>query len=170
MTINVLIMKLNAEQRAIVVGQVNAGCRLVDVAAQFNVVPKTIRNMGNRYAQTGHVKDRPYSGRPKVTMPRQDNFIMTYTLRNHFETSKEVNQALEKAAPVGRQRISNKTVKRRLRECRITSCRPIIKQVLTPWHKATRLQWSVAHHQWRLPQWNHVLFLDEVQICLSHID
>ena len=52
-------------------GQVQAGRRLVDVAAQFNVVPKTIRNLHNLYAQTGHVKDRPRSGCPKVTTPRQ---------------------------------------------------------------------------------------------------
>ena len=64
-TINVLIIKLNNEQRAIVLGQVQAGRRLVDV------IPKTVRNLHNLYAQTGHVKDRPHSGFPKVTTPRQ---------------------------------------------------------------------------------------------------
>ena len=78
-TINVLIMKLNNEQRAIVLGQVQAGRRFVDVAAKFNVVPKTIRNLHNQYAQTGQLKDRPHSGCPKVTMPRKDNFIRTYS-------------------------------------------------------------------------------------------
>ena len=170
MTINVLIMKVNNEQRAIVLGQVQAGCRLVDVAAQFNVVPRTIRNLQYQYAQIGHVKDRPRSDRPKVSTPRQDNFIRTYTIHNHFATSKEVNQALQNAAPAGRRRISNKTDKRRLCEHGINSRRPIIKQVLTPRHKAARLQWSFAHQQWRLAKWNHVLFLDDMPIGLGHID
>jgi transposase len=163
-------MKLNNEQRAIALGQFQAGRRVADVAAQFNVVPRTIRNLHARFAQTSHVKDRPRSGRPKVTTPRQDNFIRNYTLRNRFATSKEVNQALQNAAPAGRQRISDKTVRRRLHEHGIKSRRPIIKQVLTQRHKAARLQWSVAHQHWRLNQWRNVLFSDEVRICLRHID
>ena len=75
---------------------------MVDDAAQFNVVPKTIRYLHNRYAQTDHVKDRSRSGRPKVTNPRQDNF-MTYILHNGFATSKEVHQALQNVVPAGRQ-------------------------------------------------------------------
>ena len=35
---------------------VDAGRRLVDVAAHFNVNPKTIRNLHNRYAQTDEIK------------------------------------------------------------------------------------------------------------------
>ena len=53
-TINVLIMKVNNEQRAIGLGQgqaghklVDVGRKLVDVAAKFNVVAKPIRNLRN---------------------------------------------------------------------------------------------------------------------------
>ena len=113
-TINALIMKLNNEQRAIVLRHVQAGDRLVDVDAQFNVAPKTIRNLHSRYSQTGHVQDRPHRSHRKVTMRSRDNFIRSYTLRNHFATFKAINQALQNAAPAGMQKISNKTVKRRL--------------------------------------------------------
>ena len=44
------------------------------------------------------------------------------------------------------------------------------KLLLSARHKATRLAWVREHVRWTRHQWSHVLFSDEVRVCLRHID
>ena len=75
-----------------------AGTTVNQVSQHFGVHHKTIMRLQDKFAQTGHVKDRLHSGQPKLTTQRQDTFIRTYTLHNRFAISPEVNQAIQNAA------------------------------------------------------------------------
>lgn len=160
-------MLLNNAQRTIAIGRLQGGHSAARVAQDFGVHVRTIQRLMVRYAQTNDVKDRPRSGRPRVTTPRQDNFIRTTALRNRFKNATEINLVMQR---VGNRRISHQTIRNRLHEQGIKARRPVIKPRLTVAHKAARLGWARAHSQWRLAQWNNVLFSDETRICLRSID
>lgn len=69
-------------------GQIQAGLSERQVAANFNVHPKTIRRLVTKFRQTGDVKDRPRSGRPKVTTAREDRRLINVSLRSRFKSGK----------------------------------------------------------------------------------
>lgn len=83
--------RLSSIQRAIAVGQIQAGRDNVSIARDMNVHVTTIRRLKRKFEETGEVCDKPRSGRPRVTTVQQDNFIRTTALRNRFRTAKEIN-------------------------------------------------------------------------------
>ena len=76
--------KLSILNRALAIGQLQAGKTVSEVANAFNVSRKAIQNLKKKFRDTGNVKDLPRSGRPKVTTPRQDRRMITSSLRNRF--------------------------------------------------------------------------------------
>jgi transposase len=68
-------MKLTVMQRAIAIGELQAGRRDKDVAQTFGVDVRTIRGLLLRYQQTNDVKDRHRSGRPRITSSYSGNSI-----------------------------------------------------------------------------------------------
>ena len=68
-------MRLNCEQKLLVVGQIQAGRRKGDVARHFGISARTVTRILAKFNYTGTVKDLPQSGRPRVTTQREDAFI-----------------------------------------------------------------------------------------------
>ena len=96
--------------------------------------------------------DHPRSGRPRVTTPRQDRFILHHHLQERFTTTTEMARYI-----TGTQQrpISANTVR-----CRR---RPARGPILTNRHRQERMQWATAHQQLRYQQWRRVL-------CISSAD
>ena len=67
--------RLSNLEKARAIGQVEAGVPQNQVAALFGVSPGTISKLKAKFRETGDVKDRPRSGRPKMTTPQEDRFI-----------------------------------------------------------------------------------------------
>ena len=57
--------RLSNVEKARAIGQIEAGVPQKDVAALFGVSPGTISKWKAKFQETGDVKDRPRSGRPK---------------------------------------------------------------------------------------------------------
>ena len=163
-------MKLDNQQRAIVIGQVQAGRLKQDVAQEFGVHIRTVTRLMNKFNNTVEVKDRPRSCRPKVTTAREDNFIRQCALRNRFKTAKEINGAMQNGRLRGQLRVSIQTVRNRLHSRGLKGRRPAVKPDLSDNQKRARLQWLHRYSRWRLAQWNNVLWSDETRICLRQID
>ena len=64
--------RLSNLEKARAIGQVEAGVPQNQVAALFGVSPGTISKLKAKFRETGDVKDRPRSGRPKKTTPQED--------------------------------------------------------------------------------------------------
>ncbi len=163
-------MKLSKSDRLIAVGKVAAGSSLREVAQHYNVNTKTIRRLMVKHRESGSVDDKPRSGRPKVTTERQDRYLVITALRNRKQTAKELNNSLQNTVPPGARRISCQTVRRRLHGVHLHARKMIKKPHLLRRHKQARLTWSQTHANWRIVNWNKVLFSDEVRICLKQID
>ena len=103
--------RLSADERGRALGQLEAGVSVSRVARMFNTSRNTIYSLNSRFGNTGETRDRPRTGRPRITTPAEDAFIRVSHLRNRFLTAFETARTLPE-----RQPISTQTVIRRLRE------------------------------------------------------
>ena len=128
------------------------------------VRPCTISKLWTKYTETNDVKDRPRSGRPRVTTRETDHRIETLVTMTRFVDAREIQGEVH--AP-GRQRISYQTVRNRLHSVGLRFRMPAIVPAMTDDHKRLRLGWSQQHIRWTKNKWNDVLFTDESRFCFA---
>ena len=73
--------RLNETDRCRAVSMFEGGVRHTDVATQFDVHRNTVDALWRRYQQFGATRDRPRSGRPRVTSIRWDTYTRVVHLR-----------------------------------------------------------------------------------------
>ena len=156
-------------QRGRAIALLMQGQRQQQVANHFGVNVSTIERLVRRLRETGHLADRPRSGRPRVTSRRQDGTIRLAHLRNRHLTATET--ALNTVGTHNRQ-ISPKTVGSRLREIGLRARRPYVGLPLTQERRLHRMAWLTAHAPRLFPmrQWRRVLFTDESRFTLYRAD
>ena len=157
--------RLNEAERLRAVGILEAGMTQVDVAMRLGVHFNTVYRLWRRYQQSNSVRDRPRSGRPRVTSRRQDNFIRTTHVRNRFQPASVTSRSIPRL-----RRISPRTVRNRLREARIRPRRPAIRPVSLRRHRVARLAWCRRHLRYTNRDWQRVLFTDESRFLLDSYD
>ena len=127
------------------VGMLEAGSSTEAVAAQVRSSVQAVRSLRRRFVQTGSTEDLSRSGRPRVTTPTQDRYILNQHLRNRFLTA----TATASVTPgTHNPRISAQTVRNRLAENNLRARRSYVGTVLTNRHRRDRLQWADRHINW----------------------
>ena len=116
------------EQHERATGMPTAGMSARDVTRHFERHESTISRLLNRFQQTGSVADRPRSGRPRITTPREDRFLTTLSRRNRFLSSRKLGRLLRNATGT---RVCGRTVRNRLHAARLKACRPYVGIPLT---------------------------------------
>jgi len=159
------MVRLSRDQRNLAIGNLQAGIPVQQVARSFGVHRTTIARLWNRFQQTGSGADLPRTGRPRVTTAAQDRFIVRQHTQNPFQTATETAMNL----PAGNQ-VTSQTVRNRLRNVGLRCRRPLVGVVLTPLHRAARLQWSRIHGNWPRQRWLNVLFTDESRFLMNRAD
>jgi hypothetical protein len=66
--------------------------------------------------------------------------------------------------------ISERTVRRRLKEVELGSYIPAKAPKLEVRHRVARLAFGREHENWNIDQWSQVLFTDESRFCINTID
>ena len=161
------MVRLTDVQRGRAIVLLMQGQRQQQVANHFGVNVSTIERLVRRLRETGHLADRPRSGRPRMTSRRQDRTIRLAYLRNRHLTATET--ALNTVGTHNRQ-ISPKTVGSRLREIGLPSRRPYVGLPLTQARRLRRMAWLTAHALFPMRQWRRVLFTDESRFTLYRAD
>ena len=87
---NAKMPRLTNIQRAMVVGQFQAGVPTNVITNTFNVHKSTVSRLLRKFHATGDVKDLPKPGRPRVTTRQEDNFIRLGVVRNRKLTGNQV--------------------------------------------------------------------------------
>mgnify|MGYP001546042603 CR=1 FL=1 len=159
--------KLTEIQRAKATGLADSGWSNTRIAQHMGVCKRTIARNNSRVRETGGYKDRPRSGRPRATTPREDRRVTSIALRTRFTTVKKITTSVNNAR-VGNQRVSQATVRRRLHAAGIRGRKPAKRIILRDHHKRARLAWATTHSRWTLSQWTNVLFTDESRFSLYH--
>ena len=77
--------RLNQNQRIQALTMLARGDNVSNVSRAFGCHGNTIIRLGQRFQQRGWVADRRRPGRPRVTNPRTDRFIMLTHLRRRFQ-------------------------------------------------------------------------------------
>lgn len=163
---HLVMAKLSNLDRARALGHLNAGMPQNRVAQLFGVSLSTIKRLRRRFQETGDVKDRPRSGRPRVTTGQDDLYIRMAALRNRRLNASQLQMRM-RARHVN---ISDQTVRNRLHAAGLRARKPARKPLLTANHRAHRLQWCRAHRGWNFQNWNQVMFSDESRFCLRNVD
>ena len=77
--------RISEQNRAITIGLLEAGT-VKQIARRMAVSPNAIKKMRQTFLETGQVKDRPRSRRPKVPTFREDRMVINRTLRRRTST------------------------------------------------------------------------------------
>ena len=81
--------RLSREQREQAIGQLHAGQAARVIAVDFNCSTWTIERLRQRNNATNSTNDRPRSGRPQITTPRQNRYILHQHLNDRFARASE---------------------------------------------------------------------------------
>ena len=136
--------RLSEVERGQAIAMLVQGQGQQQVAAHFGVHIRTIERLVQRLRVTGRVNDRPRSGRPRVTTPRQDRFMTLSHLRNrHLTASETANNTLGSH----NRHIHPDTVRNRLRDNGLRARRPYVGLPLTPVRRQRRLAYKHTHHE-----------------------
>lgn len=133
-----------------------------EIAAIFNVSPSVVNRALTRFQQTGSARRRPGSGSERKTNQRQDRYIRIQTRMNPFRSAVWLQTQLRAATGV---RVSDQTIRNRLREMNLHSCRPVRRPKLTNANRMARRAW-VNQRLAENFQWEHGLYTDESRFCL----
>ncbi len=152
--------RLSLAERYRAVGMVEAGVNQEDVNRRFGCSRRAIVNLLKRFRQTSDVKDRPRSGRPRVTTQRDDRAIVLTHLRHRFRPA---------TSTADDYHVFPQTIRNRLRQQNrpIRARRPYTGSIIT---HGTDEHVCNRHRHWRRREWNTVLFSDESRYNLSHVD
>ena len=120
----------------------------------------TVKYRLDWWKETKDLTDYPRSGRPRETTPKQDKKILSLANKELFATSGDIEDSLKKKGP----KISQRTIRRRLRESRAKYSLPMSKPLLSEDHRKYRLKWA---KRYRFTNWDRVIFSDEMTVYLN---
>ena len=66
------------------IGMLEVGASMEEVSVQIGSSVQALRSLRRRFVQNGIAEDLAHSGRPRVTTPGQDHYILNQHLRNRF--------------------------------------------------------------------------------------
>ena len=159
--------RLRPQDRERALGRLQAGETPQRVATVFNVHLSTVYRLLHRFRTTGSVADSPRAGRPQVTTPRQRRAILRHHRAQPFTTA---SSTARNTVGSHNRPINRRTVARLLRRDGLFSRRPYRGAILTRRHRQARLNWAIAHRNWRRRHWANILFSDECRFCIDHND
>jgi len=135
---------VSINERNIALGFLKGGSRAYDVAGRFGCYERTIYRLQQRILHTGSINDLPWSGRPRITTPREDRYMVTSSRRHRFIPAK----FLQRLRQATRSKISVYTDRNRLRAARLRAQGPYIGVPFTQRHRAARMDWLRQHNCW----------------------
>jgi Transposase and inactivated derivatives len=127
----------------------------------------TVRMWIERWIEEGTVERREGSGRPRALLEGEDRYIKILSLKDRFLTASDIAKVItvkvknEKGELVEEAKVTEQTIRNRLREFGLYARRPRKKPLLTGEQKRARLQWARAHLHWTPDMWKRVLWTDE---------
>ncbi|GFV42519.1 transposable element Tcb1 transposase [Trichonephila clavipes] len=144
----------------------DCGLSLREIGSLVGRNQTTVMRICDRWMQEGTMDQRGLSHLPQCTTSRENRQIVRMTLTDHSVTSRTVAQHIES---VTHHSVSARTIQCRLQQSGLSARRPLLGLPLTQNHRRLRRQWYDERRMWA-PEWNEVVFTNELRICLQHHD
>lgn len=152
---------MNMETAARAVAMLQEGNSQRSVALRLGVSRRAIRNVWDRYQETGSVARRRGTGRARATTAQEDRYIRLTARRQRTVTARALQSQLQQSTGT---RVSDQTIRNRLHEDGQRSRTRAVRLKLTRAHRAARLRFARDHSDWTLDNWKTVLFTDESKV------
>lgn len=137
------------------------------VARVLGISRCSVQRVVKRFHETGSYSRRVGSGRKRCTTNADDHFLTLKVLRNRDTTAVSARNELHEVRGVD---VSERTVRRRLKEYGLSARRPATGPELTREHRVQRMRFARDHQDWTPEQWSQILFTDESRFCLKSPD
>lgn len=124
------------------------------MATELNVGKSVVGRVWKRFNETGIYTRRPGQGRKRKTPATESQYGVTCAIRRRSATARDQKNYLRAATGA---RVSDQTIRTRLREVDIRSRRPNKVPRLQQHHKVNRLRFAHEHRIWQLRHWRNVL-------------
>lgn len=157
--------KLSEGQKWQVIGMSNTGRSTRQIANHFQVNQSIIARLLQKYRATGTVSERHRAGKPHKTTPREDRLLSRAAKRDPFKCARLLRENWHT-----QNRVSIRTVTRRLNNAGLNARRPIKRPLLTQRHRQARLEWARARQNWNIRSWRRIHWSDESRFLLRHVD
>ena len=145
-----------------IAGSVLAGWSAKKVAKEYQLSYSWAKVLVRRIKNGDTGERRAGSGRPRKTTERQDRHIVREATRERasLEDCPRAHDVAEELTERGTQ-ISERTVRRRLREKGFKKCVKTKKPFVNSRNRAIRLKFARKYVNWTVEQWKQVLWTDE---------
>ncbi|CAF3107265.1 unnamed protein product [Rotaria sp. Silwood2] len=120
----------------------------------------TVTRWLNRWEETKDLSDRSRPGAPRTTTIEQDQMMVNMALTEIDGTSKTIAEELQN----NEVNVSDRTVRRRLRNAGLKYSKPLSKPLLSEHHRQQRLAWAKSMKN---DDWSRVMVTDETTIELN---
>lgn len=157
--------QLSTALRWQIIGLRAAGMSLRQIGRNVGHHYSTISRIVNKKQTTNDVKDLARSGRPPLTSDRENRALGRLVRRTPF-----ANSTVLKSEWLPYRRLSNRTVRNRLKSVGYSARRPVRRILLTNRHKAARMQWCRPRRRWNLRSWRKIHWSDESRFMLHTVD
>ena len=155
-------MVLTQEERIEALCLFNNGKKVKEIADLLKCHRSSIYHLINKKKNTGSVKNLKKSGRPRITSKKDDKLLKRMSIKNRRFGSRQL--ATEFNSSMAQSVLSPRTVRRRLLEEGLKSCRAKRKPLLSLKARKKRLEWAKKHLEF---DWNNVVFSDESRFTLK---
>lgn len=155
------------ELRNLIIESYKRGIKKNAIANNFNINKSTVTRIIQRFSTIGTPVAFKSPGRLRKTTKRTDRKILKISATNPFLSSEKILGILPKE---DRNKISSRTIRRRLLNAGMFSRRPTKKPLLSKKNVKARLEFAQNHVNWTIEQWARVIFSDETKFNLVSSD
>lgn len=129
------------------------------IAGLCKVTPFCVATTIKNYENTGHIREKPRSGRPRISNSKEDNTLLKIARQNPRSSLRDLkpNWIIR---PTGKEKTASKaTISRRLLEFGLESRQAICKPMLSAADRKKRFKWCDERKTYT--DWSRVIFSDE---------
>ena len=137
------------------------GKSFADIGRELNRAKSCIKKIVDRFNETQSYEDRPRSGRPRISTPKDDRNLVRLVKKNRTEPSHVVANQWKLS---NGKTASLSLVRRRLLENKLEWKVAVKKPRLSEKHIKARKEFCKMVKSWPVSKWRQVLFSDEMNI------
>ncbi|GFV22723.1 transposable element Tcb1 transposase [Trichonephila clavipes] len=131
--------------RGRIIGRLECGRTQLEVSEELKIAHSVISRLWQRFQDDGNVSRCYSTGRPRVTTPNEDRYLVVTAKRNILSTAADLSRQLSSATGTT---VSRQTVSRCLGHIGLYAGMPVRYVPLTATHCRLRLTWSREHALW----------------------